>query len=139
MVVTQDKLIEVLERSRELIKIGWSRSAWAKNSEGANCDPWSENAVCFCEEGAILGATHFEPNAEALAKACVTILQTANKDFMLDREILLRMSKGTTGKTTRIDKTSMIPYVNDGKISSQEQAIQHFTNAIVLVKKAVWK
>lgn len=129
--------MEVLEKARELIKIGYVRGNWALNKEGKSVDPWSEEAVCFCGEGAIIGGCHFEENAQELEKAAITLFQAANKEFVGNPRLATKIlsKKGTT---TRIDPSSVVPLVNDDSRTTQKDMVRFFTNAIKLAKMARW-
>lgn len=134
---SQDQLVSSLTNARELIKLGWIKSNWAINQNNQSVEPWSEDACKFCIEGAILGATHFQDDADSLAEACVILLEMANPEFT-DMVSLYKINNDKGG-TTKITKKSLIPLVNDASKTTHKQVIRMFTNAIKLAKAATWK
>lgn len=134
---TQADVIDTLNKARELVKIGWIRSDWAKNKEGKSVQPWSEDACEWCTEGAILAITHFHPDDRELADACVRILQAGNPEFS-DIGSLTRINRGQTGSPSQISKASMIPLINDRGTTTQKQIVRMFSNGIVLARNAIW-
>lgn len=133
-VVTKDRVLDALTRARELQKIGYTKGAWALDEQKKSVDPWAENAVCFCGEGAIIGACHYEEDAEALQATCITFFQVANKEFQSLAQSILR----ERGNTSRITKRSVVPTVNDRKNTTKEIMVQMFDNTILLVEASKW-
>jgi hypothetical protein len=136
--LTREELLEALTKGRELIKMGWIKGAWARNKQDKSVEPWSEDACEFCVEGAILGATHFAPNAEQLASACLYLLQVANPEFT-DMRSLTQINKGSAQVPSKIDSGhSLVPRINDSTRTTHKQVIRMFTNAIKLVTQSTW-
>ncbi len=138
MAVTQTQIINSLEKARTMITHGWITGAWAHDHNKKNVDPWDESACEWCTEGAILGATHFESNAEELAKACLTIIQVANPIIAKDPHQMAKVLAKQGGAVSRIDPSSVIPHINDSRLD-RKGVIALFTRGIELVKQATWK
>lgn len=132
--ITKAQLVDALEKSRALISIGWIKGSWAKNIEGKNVDPWSEDACKWCVEGAVLGATHFQDHDGQLASAAIRILQVANSEFTKDPMILNKIATGKAASGSKIDNYSVVPHINDDSATTHEQIIHLFDNAIRLAK-----
>lgn len=135
--LTKAQVVDALEKTTTLIQLGWIKSAWAKNAQGTNVDPWSEDATCFCIEGAIMGACHFAPNSDELQDACVAFVQAANKEFMTNpytrQRILAKQGSGS-----KITNASCIPNINDAYSMTHKDVIRICMNAVKLAKAAIW-
>lgn len=138
MTLTQDQVIGALSRAREMAKIGITTGRWAVNKEGKSVDPWSEEACAWCTEGLFMGATHFDENSQELQDACVTLFQTANKEFMGTYSNRMKILKAKNGGS-RINSSSIIPSIHDTVYQTQANVIKALNNAIQLAKRATWK
>ncbi len=47
------KIVQVLVKSRVLLKKGWTQEWFARDADGVNCDENSKQATCWCITGAL--------------------------------------------------------------------------------------
>lgn len=134
--ITQADVVDTLTKARELVKIGWIQSAWARNKAGTSVDPWSEEACEWCTEGAILAVTHYHPQNKQLADACVRILQAGNAEFT-DIVTLMKTNIGNHSGSV-ISGHSTVPAINDSKRTNKQKIVRFFTHGILLAKGAKW-
>lgn len=132
--ITKDRVLNALSKARELQNIGYIKGDWAKDANKKSVDPWDESATCFCGEGAIIGACHFEADATELQATCITFFQVANKQFI---ELANKILKAKNS-TTKISNRSVVPIVNDRHDTTKEMMVKMFDNAIRLVEASTW-
>lgn len=133
-------VITALKTSLEMLARpdGWIKNAWARNKDGNRVEPHSEDATCWCIEGAFMGASHYMDNPEEVQRYCVALTQVANKEIGGSIFKSRKIMQGNNSMT-RIDKHSIIPSINDNPQITQKDIIKYLRNAIHMAEVVQWK
>ena len=138
MAITQQQALEVVQRAKSLLQKGWIKGAWARDHNKKHVDPWDESACEFCVEGAFIGAAHFEPNAEEIQTACVTMFQVANPEFAKDPTKMTKIL-AANNPGSHITSSSVIPTVNDSHNVTHKQILRMCDNTLEFIMRSKWQ